>query len=158
MRVMTGTRPWVATDRPAAARGIAARRLHWGVILLCLAAVLGCARTSKETPATAPYPVPLENITAVDNGPIDVMPDLIKFTAPEYPQQAIFDGITGTIRLLAEVDEEGRVTGVRALRSLPVFDIPCIEAVQGWRFSPAMRDGQAVAFTVEVPFTFQIQR
>jgi len=141
-----------------ARRDLGAHRLHWGVIVLCLAALLGCARTSKEPPGPVPNPVPLENIRAVDKGPIDVMPYLVKFTAPEYPQQAIFEGITGSIRLLAEVDERGRVGQVQALRSLPIFDIPCIEAMQTWRFSPALRGNEPVAFTVEVPFSFQIQK
>lgn len=135
---------------PAVALGLA--------VTLAMAVTLGCGQSHQEPLATSPSPVPLENIKALDSGPIDVMPYLVKFTAPEYPQQAIFDGITGTIRLRAEVDEDGRVADVRALRSLPVFDIPCIEAMQTWRFSPALRDGRAVAFTVEVPFTFQIQR
>jgi periplasmic protein TonB len=133
------------------------RRAIWVAAVLCAAAFLGCARSSKTPPVLDPSPVPLENIRAVDSGPIDVMPRLVTFTTPEYPQQAIFDRITGTIRLLAEVDEGGRVTQVRVLQSLPVFDIPCIEAMQGWRFTPALRAGQAVAFTVEVPFTFHIQ-
>jgi TonB family protein len=139
-----------------ALRAAAARRGRWVVAFLCLTAVLGCAPAIKELPPDAPSPVPLENIKARDGGRIDVMPRLVRYTAPEYPQQAIFDGITGTIRLAASVDEAGRVTEVKALRSLPVFDIPCIEAMQAWRFSPALRGGRAVAFTVEVPFSFQI--
>lgn len=141
-------RQWAGTAGRAAA--------VLGCIFLCLVAA-ECAPVVREIPPDAPSPVSLEEIRALDGGRIDVLPRLVHYTPPEYPQQAIFDGITGAIRLKAEVDEQGRVGGIDVLRSLPIFDVPCIEAMQTWRFAPALRDGRSVAFTVEVPFTFRIQ-
>ena len=137
-----------------AIRGQLGRR---AAIAILAVAGMGCAPVMTDIPRDAPSPVPLEEIRALDGGPIDVLPRLVRYTAPEYPQKAIFDGIAGTVRLAANVDEVGCVTEVRVLLSLPVFDIPCIEAMQTWRFSPAMRDTVAVAFTVSVPFSFEIQ-
>lgn len=142
------------TQRMGAAGQAWARR---AAIALCAVAGLGCAPAIKDIPPEAPSPVLLEEIRAQDGGSIDVLPRLIRYTAPEYPQQAIFNNISGSIRLAADVDERGRITEIRVLRSLPDFDIVCIEAMQSWRFSPALREGQPVAFTVSIPFSFQVQ-
>ena len=136
------------TTRGAVRRAVAA---------LLVATGLGCGPAIKDIPPETPSPVPLEEIRAQDGGRIDVLPRLLRFTAPEYPQQAIFDNISGSIRLAADVDERGRITEIRVLRSLPVFDIACIEAMQSWRFSPALREGQPVPFTVTVPFSFYVE-
>ncbi len=117
----------------------------------------GCAPAVREIPPDQPSPVPLRDIRAQDGGPITTPPRLVRYRPPEYPQDAIFDGITGTVIMSADINKRGEVVHVRAVRSIPIFDVPCIEAMQTWRFSPALRGGEPVAFSVSVPFSFQVQ-
>ena len=56
------------------------------------------------------------------------------------------------------IDEQGRVTNERLIRGLPMgLDQAALEAIQQWRFKPALLDGRPVKvyFTLTVNFTIQ---
>ena len=59
--------------------------------------------------------------------------------------------------LEAVLDAQGQVESVRVLRSIPQLDRAALDAVQQWRFTPALLNGQAVpvVMTVTVNFTLQ---
>lgn len=60
----------------------------------------------------------------------------------------------GTARLALTIDDSGRVRDVEVLRSAGGDMGRLIDAVQSWRFRPAMNDGQPVParFTVDINF------
>ncbi len=74
---------------------------------------------------------------------------------PEYSEEARKAKFQGTVVLSIVVDEAGSPRNFKVIRPLGLgLDEKAIEAVQKWRFKPAMKDGRAVAViaTVEVNF------
>ena len=76
---------------------------------------------------------------------------------PIYPTIARSAHIQGVVILEAVLDAKGRVESVRVLRSMPTLDQAAVDAVQQWRFTPALLNGQPVpvVMTVTVNFTLQ---
>jgi protein TonB len=65
---------------------------------------------------------------------------------PAYPEWARLAGLEGLVALEVEIDEEGAVRGVRLRQSAGErLDQLMLEAVAGWRFAPALRDGRPAA-------------
>jgi protein TonB len=77
--------------------------------------------------------------------------------APVYPMIARSVHVQGVVILEAVLDAQGRVASVHVLRSIPLLDQAAVEAVQQWRFTPALLNGEAVpvVMTVTVNFTLQ---
>jgi TonB family protein len=74
---------------------------------------------------------------------------------PEYSEEARKAKFQGTVVLSIVVDERGSPTQFKVIRPLGLgLDEKAIEAVQKWRFKPAVKDGKPVAVlaTVEVNF------
>jgi protein TonB len=80
--------------------------------------------------------------------------------APRYPRDAQRRGETGTVLVRVHVGADGEPGSVDLVegsgsRSL---DRAAVDAVRRWRFEPAIRNGQAVAGTVQIPITFSLSR
>ena len=75
---------------------------------------------------------------------------------PEYPASALRKGERGVVMLSVAVDAQGRPTRVRVVQrsGSRALDRAAVEAVQRWRFQPALSAGQAVAGEVEIPIEF----
>jgi TonB family protein len=84
-------------------------------------------------------------------------PTKIRDVRPEYPAQAQAAGVQGVIILEATIDQSGAVRSARVLRSIPLLDQAAVDAVQQWRFTPTLLNGEAVPviMTVTVNFTLQ---
>ena len=76
---------------------------------------------------------------------------------PVYPSLARSARVQGVVILEAVLDAKGRVESVRVLRSIPLLDQAAADAVQQWRFTPALLNGEAVpvVMTVTVNFTLK---
>jgi TonB family protein len=98
--------------------------------------------------------------TAEALAPIEVTagvtpPQLRDKITPRYPEQARLARTEGRVILRAVIDENGNVRDISVLRSSdPVFDDAAIEAVERWKYAPAVQDGRPVSvyFTVIVEF------
>jgi protein TonB len=79
---------------------------------------------------------------------------------PTYPPTAYRAREEGSVLVSAQVDASGAPVSVDVARrsGSRALDQAAVEAVRQWRFEPAMRDGKAVASTVEVPVTFRLDR
>jgi periplasmic protein TonB len=77
--------------------------------------------------------------------------------APVYSTIAKSAHVQGVVILEAVLDRKGRVESVRVLRSIPLLDQAAVEAVQQWRYTPALLNGEPVpvVMTVTVNFTLQ---
>jgi protein TonB len=77
--------------------------------------------------------------------------------APVYPVIAKNAHVQGLVILEAVLNVQGRVESVRVLRSIPLLDQAALDAVEQWRFTPALLNGQPVpvVMTVTVNFTLQ---
>jgi protein TonB len=76
---------------------------------------------------------------------------------PIYPTISRNAHIQGVVILEAVLNAKGGVESVRVLRSVPTLDQAAVDAVQQWRFTPALLNGQPVpvVMTVTVNFTLQ---
>jgi protein TonB len=85
-------------------------------------------------------------------------PEVLYQVQPRYSEQARRAGVQGMVIVEAVIDEQGQVTKVRLIRGLPMaLDQAAMQAVQQWRFKPAMLNGHPVKvfYTLTVNFTIQ---
>lgn len=119
------------------------------------------AKGEEEAPTQSPPALPRESWLN-DSGALSDAHPLSPFrnTAPPYPRLARVQGWQGTVLVRAWVAPSGEVDSIRVAESSGrgILDQAAAAAVQGWKFRPARRKGQAVASTVEVPITFQIEQ
>jgi TonB family protein len=84
-------------------------------------------------------------------------PTLISKVDPAYTEEARKAKYSGTVLLNVTVDASGQSVDLRVLRSLGMgLDEKAIEAVQQWRFRPAMKDGNPVPSQAQVEVIFRI--
>jgi protein TonB len=80
-------------------------------------------------------------------------------TPPTYPRRAARLGQEGTVLVRARLSTTGEVLEVELGRSSghPLLDAAARDAVKGWAFQPARRDGRAVLGVVDVPVHFRLR-
>jgi periplasmic protein TonB len=90
--------------------------------------------------------------------PADRAPSPVARVQPAYPPAAFRAREEGTVLVRAEVDAAGNPGNVTIARrsGSRELDRAARDAVSGWKFEPAIRDGKAVAATVEVPVEFKL--
>lgn len=85
----------------------------------------------------------------------DSLPAPKRSDLPQYPVEAAVAGIQGAVQTEIVIDAAGNVTDARVVRSIPMLDEAALKAVQNWRFTPTVVNGQPVPvrMTVTVNFT-----
>ena len=84
-------------------------------------------------------------------------PVVIHQVEPEYPDEARKAKFQGSVLVAVEVDEQGRVRGVRIIKPAGLgLDEKAMEAVKKWRFRPATRNGQPVAVPASIEVSFHL--
>ncbi len=113
----------------------------------------GGTAEAVQSPAPAPQPVP----RAKPKGP-SRPPRVVNWTDPPYPEQARQQGIEGTVVLKLTVGADGRARNVTVARSSghAALDQAAVAHVKKTRFSPALRDGQAVAAAITFRVRFRL--
>lgn len=83
---------------------------------------------------------------------------LTRAATPHYPPAALRSRQEGWVIVSFTIDPEGRPRDVKVIDSQPrrVFDRAAIEAVDRYRFTPAMKDGVAVSATREQKLEFKL--
>jgi periplasmic protein TonB len=116
-----------------------------------LEGLIGCRCVLPEPPPPPPPTRPIHLHSGMK------APRKIVDVAPEYPTLARRARADGVVILEAVIDAQGAVTSVRVLRSIPLLDKAAVEAVQRWRFTPALLNNEPVpvVMTVTVNFTLQ---
>ncbi|PZP63160.1 MAG: TonB-dependent receptor [Pseudoxanthomonas spadix] len=78
---------------------------------------------------------------------------------PKYPPSALRAGEGGTVLLNVQVDARGEPSQITIAQRSGNRDLDraALKAASDWRFTPAMRDGRAVAQLVRVPVEFSPQ-
>jgi iron complex outermembrane receptor protein len=100
-------------------------------------ALLGAPLTAQAQEHTVTPPVVSSHVDAV------------------YPTSAVVQGKHADVVLLVTVDADGHVTDVKIRESGgDLLDEAAIVAIRQWNFTPAKRDGKAVASRILVPFHF----
>lgn len=84
-------------------------------------------------------------------------PRRISGTEPNYTTDARTAKVQGSVLLSALVGVDGSVQDVSVVRSLrPDLDESSIEAVRGWRFQPATKNGTPIPFQVKIETSFRL--
>ena len=88
---------------------------------------------------------------------LDKVPRAIVRVPPAYPAQLRALGVSGEVYVDFVVDEAGRVSDVRVLRSSrEEFESVAIKALVKWRFEPGSVHGKPVRFRMAMPLNFTI--
>ena len=76
---------------------------------------------------------------------------------PEYSDEARKSKFQGSVILVAVIGSDGRTRDLHVLRSLGMgLDQKALEAVEKWRFLPAMKDNRPVAVQISIEVTFHL--
>jgi periplasmic protein TonB len=87
----------------------------------------------------------------------DQAPRPIKRSFPVYPFELKRKGVSGQVTLVFIVDTKGKPTQIQVSSATnKQFINPALDALEEWKFSPAMKDGQPVACFMVQPFVFSI--
>lgn len=119
----------------------------------------GTARIEAPAPAPQPAPAPTTPApvqTAAPQAMAESSPVPISSPAPAYPPAALRRGDTGEALLRVHVGPDGVPYAIDLVRGSGsrLLDRAATDAVRKWRFRPALRDGQPVDGTVQVPIAF----
>jgi len=106
-------------------------------------------------PPPPPPPPPVTQAPLRIGGDLKA-PALVERVAPEYPLLAVRARVQGVVILEAVVDRQGRVEDVRVLRSIPLLDKAAVTAVQQWRYSPLLLNGNPERFVLTVTVSFSL--
>jgi len=110
--------------------------------------------------AQAPLPESFSGETVEDSNAATVTrePELIKRTAPEYPEDAVQKGIEGAVDLAFVVSPKGDVNDVTVVHSEPstIFNRAAIAAVRHWKYQPRTVNGVPVEAHIQLRVTFKL--
>lgn len=90
---------------------------------------------------------------------VDSVPQAIVQMRPFYPAHARRRRIEGEVTVLFTVNTQGQTSDIRVVASTPedVFTEAATRAVNRWRFTPAMKDGEPVAVRVRQAIRFRME-
>lgn len=74
-----------------------------------------------------------------------------------YPEMARQARVQGVVVVECTVSPEGRVTGARVTRSVPLLDAAALAAVSQWEFEPTLVDGVAVPVIMTSTVSFSLR-
>jgi protein TonB len=79
----------------------------------------------------------------------------VRDVAPIYPAVAKSARVDGTVVIEATIDEEGKVSEAKVVKSVPLLDQAALTAVRQWEYEPALmkKEPVPVVMTVNVSFT-----
>jgi TonB family protein len=83
-------------------------------------------------------------------------PTKTRHVNPVYPAEARDAGVQGVVICEVTLNRDGRVAGVRVLRSIPALDAAAVEAVSQWEFTPTNLNGEPVPVIMTVTVNFAL--
>jgi len=89
---------------------------------------------------------------------VEVPPELVSLTVPDYPELAREAGIEGVVHVQVLVGEDGFVLEALVLQGLPLLDEAALQAARSAVFRPAQQSGQPVRTRVVLPIEFSLRR
>ena len=82
---------------------------------------------------------------------------LIHKVQPKYPPMAKKRGITGVVKMQAEVDKDGEVAEVKLLSGDPILAESAMKAVRKWRYQTTLLNGRPVAVLTQIDVNFTLR-
>jgi TonB family protein len=106
--------------------------------------------------AATPQRTRVGNGNTVPNSAV-IPPQVLESPAPSYTQEAVEANVEGVVTLEGFVDIKGNVSRIRVLRGLGYgLDQKAVDAVLGWKFKPALRNGARVEAVTQIEVDFKI--
>jgi TonB family protein len=112
--------------------------------------LVGSARPGEPTAAPKPRPLRIGR-------DLETPPRKIFSVNPIYPADAMAAKVQGVVMLDATVGTDGSVTGLRLVQSVPLLDQAAMDAVNVWRFEPALLNGVPVEVEMTVTINFTLK-
>jgi len=121
----------------------------WGASAATVAAIQRLGSASRAQPQAAAGP---------DLQALAAQLQRTRYVAPEYPDRALTDRISGSVTVQYVVDKKGYTTNVQVVESSPkgVFDLAATDAIRHWRYRPAQFNGQPVEVPVRTRIRFEL--
>jgi protein TonB len=125
------------------------------IILFCCLIILSCAASKQQTQ-------PTQQTQSSDFVPVDKPPVLIKRAAPEYPEEARQQGITGTVWVKALIDKSGKVAEVVVVddssENVSYFKDSAIKAAYHDKWEPSKsKEGKPLAAWVTFRIDYKLK-
>lgn len=97
---------------------------------------------------------------AVDPATLAAKLKAVKAVPPEYPQNALTSGISGSVLLSFTVDTKGATRDVEVVQSTPrgTFDRAAVAAVKRWRYEPVVVNGAPVEVPTRTLVRFELPK
>ena len=150
----------ISTKKPQLSMAVKYGLVVPGALLLISVAAVGSAKTlviqTEGQAQTGDAAKPYGQVYHV--GKDVTAPVLIYSVDPEFPEaeRKSKSKFEGTCLIGFVVDESGTPRDVKVIQSLrPDFDAKAVEAVEQYRFKPAMKAGEPVAVTMKVEVNFK---
>ncbi|MGE9294048.1 MAG: energy transducer TonB [Puniceicoccales bacterium] len=89
---------------------------------------------------------------------LDKQPRALNQPPPRYPRAFMRKKISGFVKLMFVVDENGKARDIEVLESTHKdFADAAVEAVKRWKFEPGTKNGEKVRTRVRIPIPFNIK-
>jgi TonB family protein len=87
----------------------------------------------------------------------DIKPPIkTKDAKPVYPPMARQTRTQGTVILELTIGEDGKVKGVKVLKSLALLDAAATDAVKQWEFKPTLVNGKTISVIMTTAVNFSL--
>jgi periplasmic protein TonB len=115
------------------------------------------AQFKNEKPIPLPIPIKRQPTRSILVVSAIQASKLIHKVTPVYPELARRARVSGTVTLMALIDEDGSVSGLKVLSGHTLLINAACDAVRQWKYSPTILNGEPVPVqaTVNVIFAFQ---
>ncbi|HEY7441818.1 MAG TPA: M56 family metallopeptidase [Vicinamibacterales bacterium] len=111
---------------------------------------VGTPRPGELTPSPKPQPLRVGR-------EVETPPRKIFSVNPVYPKDAMDAKVQGVVLLDATIGTDGLVKGLRLVQSVPLLDQAAMDAVNLWRFEPALLNGVPVEVEMTVTINFTLR-
>jgi TonB family protein len=132
--------------------------------LILFVSIVGCSSNKNLTKPQFYSKLPPEEYNKIigktpKNAEYSIAPIIERKFPPKYPPEALKQKLSGKVILSVEVLKNGQVGMIQVSESsgYHILDDAAKEAVKTWRFTPAMKDKQAVSVWVNFPVEFTIK-
>ena len=103
-------------------------------------------------------PAPKDDMPAIPVGPGVTPPMVIFRVEPEYRDEARAAKYHGTLVVSATIHQDGTLTLDHVVRELDYgLTVKAVEALEQWKFKPAMKDGKAVPVRLKIEVNFNLK-
>ena len=137
------------------------------VYALSILGLLGCQSTperassveSSSMSKTSSYESRCKHNELNDGGATNNLATPIVRVEPRYPISAARNGISGHVVMEFDISEQGTPVNINIIESNPkaVFDMEAKNALQKWRYKPAIKNGKAVTSKcLSITLTFKL--